>query len=195
MSSNDDLPGAFPSMWRAVKRAYAAEPSGLAMAFGLALLAALPDALLALWFKLFADGLIGHSRSLIGAAALGLAVSAAATWFLRVLSDRMQRRFRDRITVALESHVAGLQATIPTLEHQERPEFLNRLAVLRNQIFVLDHMYMSMFATCGWILRLIVTISLLVSIHPALALLAAFALPTVFSSAWRPARCTSHGDC
>ena len=57
---------------------------------------------------------------------------------------------------------------------------------LRNQVFVLDHMYMSVFATCGWILRLGVTVALLVSIHPALALLAVFALPTVLTSTWRP---------
>ena len=44
--------------------------------------------------------------------------------------------------------------------------------MLRDQVFVLDHMYMSLFSTCGWILRLGVTIALLVSIHPALALLA-----------------------
>src|SRR5207249_461817 len=36
------------------------------------------------------------------------------------------------------------------------------------------------------ILRLGVTIVLLASIHPALVLLAAFALPTVLTSAWRP---------
>jgi len=36
-------------------------------------------------------------------------------------------------------------------------------------------MYMSLFSTCGWILRLTVTVILLVSIHPALGLLAAFA--------------------
>ena len=130
MSSTDDLPRAFPSMWRALKRAYAAEPSGLITSFGLALLASLPDALFALWFKFLADGLLRHDRRLVGlAAALGLAVSTTATWFLRVISDRVQRRFRDRITVALESHVAQLQAAIPTLEHQERPEFLNRLDV------------------------------------------------------------------
>jgi len=58
--------------------------------------------------------------------------------------------------------------------------------VLRNQIFVLDHMYMSVFATCGWILRLGVTVALLASIHPALVLLAVFALPTVLTSTWRP---------
>src|SRR5207248_4287916 len=69
----------------------------------------------------------------------------------------------------------------------ERPEFLDRLAMLRNQAFVLDHMYMSLFTTLGWMLRLVVTISLLMSIHPALVLLAVFALPTVLTSTWRPA--------
>jgi ATP-binding cassette subfamily B protein len=173
-------------MWRALKRAYAAEPSGLLTSFALALLASLPDALFALWFKFLADGLLRHDGRLAGFAAAGLAVSTTATWFLRIISDRVQRRFRDRITVALESLVAQLQATIPTLEHQERPDFINRLDVLRNQVFVLDHMYMSIFTTCGWILRLAVTIALLASIHPALVLMVVFALPTVFSSAWRP---------
>ena len=73
-----------------------------------------------------------------------------------------------------------------TIEHHERPVYLNRLAMLRDQVFVLDHMYMSLFSTCGWILRLGVTVALLMSIHPALALLAVFALPTVLTSTWRP---------
>src|SRR5205085_3786090 len=47
-------------------------------------------------------------------------------------------------------------------------------------------MYMSLFSTCGWILRLAVTVALLASIHPALVLLAVFAVPTVLTSTWRP---------
>ena len=47
-------------------------------------------------------------------------------------------------------------------------------------------MYMSVFSTAGWILRLVVTLILLASIHPALVLLAVFAIPTVFTSTWRP---------
>jgi len=186
MSSRDDLPRALPSMWRALKRGYEAEPRLLVVAFGLSLLAALPDALLALLLKLFADGVLAHDRGLALTAAIGLGVSATATWFLRVVSDRIQRRFRDRVTIALESHVAHLQASVATIEHHERPEYLNRLAVLRDQVFVLDHMYMSLFSTCGWILRLGVTVALLMTVHPALALLAVFALPTVLASAWRP---------
>ena len=186
MSSSDDLPPALSSMWRALKRGYEAEPRLLVVAFGLSLLAALPDALLALWLKLFADGVLGDNRTLVIAAALGLGGSATLTWFLRVVSDRTQRRFRDQVTIALESHVARLQASVASIEHHERPDYLNRLAVLRDQVFVLDHMYMSLFSTCGWILRLGVTVALLMSIHPALALLALFALPTVLTSTWRP---------
>ena len=100
---------------------------------------------------------------------------------------RVLRRFRDKVTVALEAHVARLQASVATNAHQERPEYLDRLSVLRNQIFVLDHMYMSVFATAGWILRLGVTVVLLAAISPVLLLLALFALPTVATSSWRPA--------
>ena len=186
MSSLDQLPPALPSMWRALKRAYEAEPALLGVSFLLALAAALPDALLALWIKLLADGLLGGNHTLLIVSAIGLGVSASATWFLKVISDRTQRRFRDRVAVALESHVARLQASVATIAHHERPEYLDRLAMLRDQVFVLDHMYMSVFSTCGWLLRLAVTVGLLMSVHPALGLLAIFALPTVLSSTWRP---------
>jgi ATP-binding cassette subfamily B protein len=186
MKPIDDMPAALPAMWRALKRGYQAEPLMLCVAFGLSLVAALPDALMALWLKLLADGVTGARQRLVLGAALGLGVSASGTWFLRVISDRTQRRFRDRLTIALESHVAQLQASVITIAHQERPEYLDRLAMLRDQVFVLDHMYMSLFSTCGWILRLIVTVLLLASIHPALGFLAAFALPTVLTSTWRP---------
>ncbi len=190
MSSTDArnvaLPAALPAMWRALERGYEAEPRLLVVAFGLSLLAALPDALLALWLKLLADGVLDGDRRLVLASSVGLGISATTTWFLRVVSDRTQRRFRDRVTIALESHVARLQASVATIEHHERPEHLDRLAVLRDQVFVLDHMYMSLFSTCGWILRLCVTVALLVSIDPLLALLTVFALPTVLSATWRP---------
>jgi ATP-binding cassette subfamily B protein len=183
----DGLPPALPSMWRLCKLGYRHEPGLMLAAFGLALLAALPDALIAWWLKLLGEGVLGHDGRLVRFAALALGVSAAATWLLRTVSTRLQRRFRDRVTIALEAHVARLQASVATIAHHERPEYLDRLSVLRNQIFVLDHLYMSIFSTCGWILRLGVTLALLVSIHPALALLALFALPPVLTSTWRPA--------
>ena len=182
----EPLPPALRSMWRLCKLGYRNEPRLMAAAFVLSQLAALPDALLALWLMLLGEGVLKHRPALVEGAAIGLAVSAAATWLLRTVSTRVQRRFRDKVTIALESHVARLQASIATIAHQERPEYLDRLSMLRNQVFVLDHMYMSLFSTLGWILRLAVTMALLASIHPALLLLAVFAVPTVLASTWRP---------
>jgi ATP-binding cassette subfamily B protein len=184
--SRDDLPPALSSLWRTLKLGYRAEPRLLGASFAMTLFTALPDALLALWLKLLANGVLRHHRTTIIVAAVGLAISSTATWYLRVLFDRVQRRFRDRVGIALESHVARLQATVATIEHQERPEYLDRLAVLRDQVFALDHLFMSIFSTLGWILRLVVTVALLASIHPALVLLVVFALPTVMSASWRP---------
>jgi ATP-binding cassette subfamily B protein len=173
-------------MWRLCKLGYRHEPRLMLGSFVLSQLAALPDALLALWLMLLGKGVLEHRPGMVRGAAIGLGVSTAATWFLRTLSTRVQRRFRDKVTIALESHVARLQATVATVAHQERPEYLDRLSVLRNQVFVLDHMYVSVFSTLGWILRLGVTMALLASVHPALLLLVVFAVPTVLTSTWRP---------
>ena len=167
----DPLPPALSSMWRLCKLGYRHEPRLMLAAFLLSQLAALPDALLALWLMLLGKGVLEHRPGMVQGAAIGLGVSTAATWFLRTVSTRVQRRFRDKVTIALESHVARLQASVATVAHQERPEYLDRLSMLRNQVFVLDHMYVSLFSTLGWILRLGVTMALLASdssgAHPA----------------------------
>src|SRR5215470_6958916 len=163
----DRLPPALSSMWRLCRLGFRFEPALMGVSFVLALVSALPDALLAVWFKLLGEGLLEHQPGLLRFAVIALAVSVVATWLLQTVSTRLQRRFRDKVTIALESHVARLQASITTIAHQERPEYLDRLSVLREQIFTLDHMYMSVFATAGWILRLAITVALLATVNPA----------------------------
>jgi ATP-binding cassette, subfamily B, bacterial len=184
---NEELPPAMRSLLRTFRLGYRAEPRLLALSLGLALLMMLPDALLALWLKFLVDGVLHDQRDRVVIAGVGLAVSVTATWYLSLLSQRVQRRFRDRVAIALESHVAHLQASVPTIEHHERPEYLDRLAMLRDQVFALDHMFMSLFSTLGWLFRLAITAILLASIHPALVLLMVFALPAFWVSTWRPA--------
>jgi ATP-binding cassette, subfamily B, bacterial len=185
-SAIEPLPPTLSSMWRLCKLGYRHEGRLMIFALVLSQLAALPAALLALWLALLGEGVVQHRNGLVLGAALGMAVSTAATWFMTTISTRVQRRFRDKVTIALEAHVAHLQASIVSVAHQERPEYLDRLSMLRNQVFVLDHMYVSLFATLGWLLRLAVTMVLLAWVHPALLLLGVFALPTAIASFWRP---------
>jgi len=185
-STDAELPPALRSMWRLCKLGYRHEPALMLVAFGLALVAALPEALLAVGFKFLAEAVLDGDEGRLLVVALLLGAAGASTWFLTTLSTRVQRRFRDRVTIALEAHVARLQASVATIAHQEHPGHLDRLSILRDQVFVLDHMYMALFSTAGWILRLVVTVGVLASISPVLALLALFALPTVVTSSWRP---------
>src|SRR5207245_512955 len=78
----DDLPPALRSMWRLCRLGFHYEPALMGVSFVLALAAAVPDALLALWFKLLGEGLIEHRAGLLWFAAVAVAVSAAATWLL-----------------------------------------------------------------------------------------------------------------
>ena len=187
MSSSPEVevPSGVATLWRSMQRAYRAEPALVVASLAMAILATIPDALFALWLKLLADGVIRHRRGLVLAAALGLAGSVAGGWVLRTAGGRVQRKFRMRVGVVLEAHVAELQASVSTIEHQERPEYLDRLAVLRDAVFHLDHMYMSVFSTLGALLRLLITVGLLMSVHPAMAALIVFAVPTVAVSTWR----------
>ena len=187
MSSSPEVevPSGVATLWRSMQRAYRAEPGLVVASLAMAILATIPDALFALWLKLLADGVIRHRRGLVLAAALGLAGSVAGGWVLRTAGGRVQRKFRMRVGVVLEAHVAELQASVSTIEHQERPEYLDRLAVLRDAVFHLDHMYMSVFSTLGALLRLLITVGLLMSVHPAMAALIVFAVPTVAVSTWR----------
>ena len=114
-------------------------------------------------------------------------MSAAATWFLRTVSTRVQRRFRDKVTIALESHVAQLQASVATVAHQERPEYLDRLSMLRNQVFVLDHMYVSLFSTSGGFCDWASPWRCWRRFTRRSSCLLVFAVPTVLTSTWRPA--------
>ena len=125
MTSSPDTPGAIeplppalPSMWRLCKLGYQHEPALIVAAFTLALLAALPDALLAVWFKVLGEGALAADWARVRLALLALGISATATWLLVTVSTRVQRRFRDKVTIALESHVATLLAMIPTIAHQ-----------------------------------------------------------------------------
>ena len=93
----------------------------LLASFALSQLAALPDAVAAVWLKMLGEALLRGDRRLLVIMALALGLSATATWFLLTVSTRVQRRFRDKVTIALEAHVARLQAGIATIAHQERP--------------------------------------------------------------------------
>jgi ATP-binding cassette subfamily B protein len=182
-----DLPPVLRSLRRMMRLAYEAEPRLLVVSFVVMSLAWLPEALGALWLKYLVDGVVDDDPGRIRWAAAGLAAAAAAGWLLRTIGGRVEMRFRDRATIELEAHVARLQGTIAVLEHHERPQYLDRLQLLREQVFLLNHLYPSLMSTIGSVGRLLIAVLLLMSVSPVLVVLVLFAVPTVVASAKRAA--------
>ena len=181
-----ELPAALPSMVRVVKHGYRAEPRLLWASLAMTTLEALPDVLVGIWLALITDGLVHHHETRMYVGAVGLAVSATLMWALSVTLDRTTRRLGDRLNIMFQGYVARLQAEVATVEHHERPVYLDRIAVLRTGVFALDHLFRSMFTMVGWLLRLAFVCILLATIHPALILLPLGALPLLVVAAWRP---------
>jgi ATP-binding cassette subfamily B protein len=180
------MPTPMRSLWRTFRLGYRVEPRLLTASLGVTFLTMLPDAVLAWWLKILTEGIVDGDRSRIVLAATGLAASATLTWYLNVVNARIGRRFRDRVAMAMEAHIARLQAMVPTVEHQERQEYLDRLAILRDHSFTLDHLFSSIITNLGLLFRLAVTAVLLASVHPALVLLLVAGAPAMLISLWRP---------
>ncbi len=181
------IPGAMRTMWRTMRHAFRAEPVMAVLSLVLSVLSVVPGALLAIWLKFVVDGATQHDRGLLVAGAIGVAASAIAIWLLRLASARVVRRFRMKVAVSLETYVAELQASIDTIEHQERPEYLDRLAVLRESVYQLDHMLLALMDIISALASLAMTIAVLMTVSPLMVLLAVFAVPSVVVSSWRSA--------
>jgi ATP-binding cassette subfamily B protein len=172
-------------LFRSLGFAYRVEPRLLVTTLAVQIGAFVPEALTALWLKFLASGVTRGSGTLIAWAAGGLALSGAAAWLLRVAGTRVGFLFRERVTIAIESHIASLQAGVPSIEHHERPDYLDRLQILKDQAFLLNHLYGSLVGVAGAAARLAITIVLLATVHPVLIALVLCAVPTVAAATWR----------
>uniref|UniRef100_UPI00117892AC ABC transporter ATP-binding protein n=1 Tax=Crossiella equi TaxID=130796 RepID=UPI00117892AC len=185
-SSDVPLPGSLASMWRLVKLCYRFEPRLMLLSLGTQVLAGLPRPLTVLWVGLLTTGAVDRNPTLVFTALGLMALSACLMWLLTIAVERTGRRFRDKLTISLETHVARLFASIDTVEHHERPEHLDRLAVLRQQVYLVDHLYESIVISAVWLGQLAVIIALLATVDPLVPLLALFAIPVALASVLRP---------
>ncbi|MGW5877959.1 ABC transporter ATP-binding protein [Nocardiopsis terrae] len=180
----DDHP--LPSSWRALARTlrlgWAASPGLIVVAFATTVGAALPDVLIAAVLAMLTEAVLSGGPVDMVTASVLLGALAALSWLLRVVSERANRRFADRAAVFTEAHVVRLQSGIPSLEHHERPAYVNRVQLLRDHADTLSEVYQYLFQAIGALLRLGLTMALLMAIHPLLGLLGLFAVPTAVVS-------------
>ncbi|MFD6530888.1 ATP-binding cassette domain-containing protein [Streptomyces sp. NPDC060184] len=179
------LPGSLTSLQRSLRMGWRTSPGLILVAFLTTLAGAIPDALFAWGLAEFAGAVIDGNHGKIAFDSALLAAMAACNWVLRTVGSRINRRFADRASVDIESHIAELQASVSTIEHHERPDQLDRISVLREHAPALSDLYQQLFNLLGAIVRLVVTLGLLLSVNAFLVVLGLFAVPAVLVSGRR----------
>lgn len=108
------------------------------------------------------------------AAALGAAGFAAITISTHI-QNNLRNDLSDRVEVLLNQEILTSASGIPTVEHLERPEYLDRLAMLRaggaSGTRALAVSCWVAVETAATLLGLGLTVFLLAGVHPALSLL------------------------
>ena len=134
----------------------------------------------AIGLKVLTDGIVSADRA---QAIRGVALVLGVVTLHRVMvhaSLNVRMRLRENTQLYLDSHVMGLTAGIPGMEHHERPEYLDQVELIRNERGYLANPFNPISWTIASILQGVSTLGLLAGVHPVIALLPLFGIP----SAW-----------
>ncbi|HEV7587867.1 MAG TPA: ABC transporter ATP-binding protein [Longimicrobium sp.] len=132
------------------------------------------------WFlKLLADGALAHDPRRLALGAAGIAATRVL-WFAGLWSGSWIRiGLTERVGFAFDREIASLSASLPGLEHHERPDVQDRLELLRQKQGVLGGSLNSLVNAANAMVAGVGTLVALALVSPWLLLLVPFALPVL----------------
>jgi ATP-binding cassette subfamily B protein len=164
------------ALWRV---GFRSAPHLLIGSFLLIPLAQLQPPLAALLMKYFIDGITqGHRVAALRAAGLMAASAGIWVWFT-IAGARMRLTLIERVGFALDRHLAELVTELPGLEHHERPEYLDKLELLRNDHMALGQGLSSVIYSIASLFHLVFAAIVLARLDPVLLLLPLTVLPAL----------------
>jgi ATP-binding cassette, subfamily B, bacterial len=125
------------------------------------------------------DGARGHDTArVVMAAVLGM-----VAFVLQVGIGRIQSNLRvdicERLEIQLSQEVLASAAQIPTIDHLDSADYLDRLSLLRRGTGALAGSFWAMATSAAALMSLAASVWLLATVHPALILLAACCVPVL----------------
>ncbi|HSU12933.1 ABC transporter ATP-binding protein [Longimicrobium sp.] len=132
------------------------------------------------WFlRLMADGAVRHDGRLLLLAGAGIAATRVL-WFAGLWYGSMLRiRLTEEVGLAIDREVTTLVSALPGLEHHERPDYQDRLELLRQNQGVLGRSLNTLIRAANFTVGGVATVVALALVSPWLLLLIPFALPAL----------------
>jgi ATP-binding cassette subfamily B protein len=136
----------------------------------------------ALGMKILVDGMGAHDRHGAIVGAVLIAAIAALGRVMAWASMNVRMRLRENTQLHLDARLMALLAGIPGLEHHERPEYLDKVELVRSQREALANPFNPISWTVSSIVQAATVVGLLFAVHPVLALLPIFGVPSLIAS-------------
>jgi ATP-binding cassette subfamily B protein len=131
----------------------------------------------ALFLKWLVDGVATSDPAVVRRSALLLAAATTVSMALRMFGWRLRTKLLERVGSYLDARVLELSSQLPGLEHHERAEYHDRLQMIHGS--ALGNALFGIIPGGAEVLRIVGMAILLGTIHPLLALLPLFGLPSV----------------
>jgi ATP-binding cassette subfamily B protein len=132
-------------------------------------------------FRVMIDGAIAGDSARIALGAALVAGLFTLSWLLALLSGTEGSLLTDRASLALGVRIARLAATLPTLEHFERPELLARIEQLTGNRRTLAGASRQLIGLAGQSTRAIGIVVLLATVYPPVLIVPALAIAPALS--------------
>jgi ATP-binding cassette, subfamily B, bacterial len=135
--------------------------------------------LVAVWLKLLTDGLVQRDAQLVVIGVAGLTIVQAVLGMAGVFGNDLRIVLSERIGFVIDREVALLAASLPGLEHHERPDYQDRLELLRQSQAALANSLNSVMNALNAVVGAIGALVVLVFLNPWLLFVVLFALPAI----------------
>lgn len=134
--------------------------------------------------KLATDGIVGGSTSTILAGVALMAGLQVASRLLAWASFNFRMRLRENTQVYLDSYLMDLTAGIAGIEHHERPDYLDRLELIRNEQWAIANPFNPISWSIASVIQVGSAFVLLAGVDARLLLLPIMGIPAVAATVY-----------
>jgi hypothetical protein len=166
-----------------VRTAFVASPARAALVFTVLPLASLTLVLSGWWLKMLADGIVYRDADRAALAVLAVAGSLAFQHVMVVVLSKVRFNLQERTSLRFERELLTLVAGLPGIEHHERPDYLDRIEMLRAQRAVFAQAVGAVVMNVGVVGQAVLTGVLLYHVHPVLVGLPVLSLVSFITEA------------
>jgi ATP-binding cassette, subfamily B, bacterial len=161
----------FRAAGRVIRTAFAADPARALFVFIGSPLLGLSPVLGALWLGMLFRGLEHGDAGEAGVAAMLVAGSLVLSHLSTVVMAKIRFTLQERTSLYFERELLAMVAALPGIEHHERPEYLDKLEILREERAAFAQAIYALTQNVGVLLQAAGTGYLLFKVHPLLLVL------------------------